>query len=109
MTGPNLDKDIEHILVNVALNGAYEDAGQRVLSQGTIVKAKKYIDLLIANQVREARIDGIREYADALIDLFVNPPAELGAAEDMHLHPWQIKNMILESLNHLDELKGDNK
>ena len=64
---------------------------------------------LISDQVAKARIDGIREYADALIDLFVNPPAELGAAEDMHLHPWQIKNMILESLNHLDELKGDNK
>jgi len=64
---------------------------------------------LISDQVAKARIDGIREYADALIDLFVNPPAELGAAEDMHLHPWQIKNMILESLNHLEELKGDNK
>ena len=61
---------------------------------------------LISDQVAKARIDGIREYADALIDLFVNPPAELGAAEDMHLHPWQIKNMILESLNHLDELNG---
>jgi len=64
MTGPNLDKDIEHILVNVALNGAYEDAGQRVLSQGTIVKAKKYIDLLIANQVREAKSDLIETICD---------------------------------------------
>lgn len=79
------------------------------LTVGGANEVVKEIEGLIAHQVREARIDGIREYADALIDLFVNPPAELGAAEDMHLHPWQIKNMILESLNHLDELKGDDK
>jgi hypothetical protein len=64
MTEPNLDKDIEHILLNVALNGAYEDAGQRVLSQGVIVKANKYIDLIIAQQVKEARIEA---YEDCLI------------------------------------------
>ena len=76
MTGPNLDKDIEHILVNVALNGAYEDAGQRVLSQGTIVKAKKYIDLLIANQVREARIDERSQAQQYLHGLTITPESQ---------------------------------
>jgi len=67
---------------------------------------RKRIEALISDQVAKARIDSIKDYADALIDLFVNPPVEVGAAEDIHLHPWQIKNMILESLNHLDELNG---
>ena len=117
----NLDQELDSILhkIGTDINKVYSSnpVGPWCMNhyfkliKGECVgcEAKQAIQALISDQVAKARIDGIREYADALIDLFVNPPAELGAAEDMHLHPWQIKNMILESLNHLDELKGDNK
>lgn len=97
-TEPTID-DIEQEITNIFIT---------IDNYGTDEEARVDIRKLISDQVAKARIDSIKDYADALIDLFVNPPVEVGAAEDIHLHPWQIKNMILESLNHLDELNGVN-
>lgn len=46
---------------------------------------------------------------DALIDLFTNPPAQIGAAEDLHLNMWQIKKMLELTDEQLAELDEETK
>lgn len=44
---------------------------------------------------------------EAIIDLFVNQPEEVGASEDQHYHQYQIKDMLTDIKEHLHELDPD--
>lgn len=48
-----------------------------------------------------------RVLLEAIVDLFANPPIEVGAKEDLHLHMWQIEEMLKLDDNTLSELDDE--
>lgn len=59
----SFQEELENIVINVALNGAYEDAGQRQLSRTAVNNALTSIINLVDKEVigEDERIDHARE------------------------------------------------
>ena len=114
-TPMNIDKKLDEVFGSIAkdiINYDFvEIVDNKELKRCLLIEQanfRKYmLDQIpkIKQLFQELAENSVNVYAEALIDLFTNPPAEYGAAEDLHFHTHQIKKMIKESVKHINELK----
>lgn len=76
----------------------------RFCADDSTMKLEEVLDF-VSEAVNKARLDTV----DAIIDLFDNPPHEVGAAEDLHYHTHQVVKMLEGCKEHLVELETPNQ
>lgn len=81
---PTIREELQYIVTKHRL-GPYNDE--------QLVERLMYV-------ISHAQVEAIK----AVKDVFENPPAEVGAAEDLHFHTHQILRMLDECITHIDEL-----